>query len=112
LFERAKELQDEDKRIKELGLTVEELAFYDILAHHKGAMKDYKIIKDLVHDVTKAVKKNLQLDWFKKENARAAIRLAVKKQLRGKVDIKELNDILAEIMEQAEWQYKEWPMVG
>jgi len=112
LLERAKELQDEDKRIKELGLTEEELAFYDILAHHKGAIKNYKIIKDLVHSITQAVKKNLQLDWFKKENAKAAIRLAVKKQLRKKVDIKELNDILAEIMEQAEGQYREWPMVG
>lgn len=112
LLDRAKELQDEDLRTKELGLTEEELAFYDILAHHKGAIKDYKLIKDLVHGITQAVKKNLQLDWFKKENARAAIRLAVKKQLRGKVDIKDLNTILAEIMEQAEGQYKAWPLVS
>ena len=112
LYERAKELQEEDKRTKELGLSEEELAFYDILAKHKEAIKDYQLIKDLVSGITKAVRKNLQLDWFKKENARAAIRLAVKKQLRGKVNIKELNDILAEIMEQAEGQYKEWPLVG
>jgi len=112
LLERAKELQDEDKRIKELGLTEEELAFYDILDLHKNAIKDYSLIRDIVKNVTQAVRKNLQLDWHKKENARAAIRLAVKKQLRGKVDIKELNEILAEIMEQAEGQYKEWPMVG
>ncbi|MCK4345744.1 MAG: DUF3387 domain-containing protein [Bacteroidales bacterium] len=70
------------------------------------------MIRDIVKNVTQAVRKNLQLDWHKKENARAAIRLAVKKELRGKVDIKELNEILAEIMEQAEGQYKEWPMVG
>ena len=31
------------------------------------------------------VKKNLQLDWTKKEDAHAAICLAVKKELRGKV---------------------------
>ena len=43
---------------------------------------------------------------------KAAIRLAVKKELIGKVDIKALNNILAEIMEQAEGQYSDWPRVG
>lgn len=71
-----------------------------------------RIIDNYHKNVTRAVRKNLQLDWHKKENARAAIRLAVKKELRGKVDIKELSKILAEIMEQAEGQYKEWPMAG
>ena len=46
------------------------------------------------------------------ESAKAAMRLDVKKELRGKVDINELNKILAEIMEQAEGQYSDWPMVG
>jgi type I restriction enzyme R subunit len=45
---------------------------------------------------------------MKKEDARAAIRLAVKKELRGKVSFEELNAILQEIMEQAEGQYSEW----
>lgn len=39
---RAKELQDEDQRKKELGLSEEELAFYGILALHRDAVKDYK----------------------------------------------------------------------
>jgi len=112
LVERAKELQDEDKRKRELGLTEEELSFYDILAHHRDAIKDYKLIKEIVQKVTGAVRNNLQLDWYKKENARASIRLAVKKVLRGKVDINDLNKIMSEIMEQAEGQYREWPMVG
>ena len=112
LINRAKEMQEEDKRTKELGLSEEELAFYDILANHETAIKDYKLIKELVQKIVKAVTNNLQLDWYKKPDAQAAIRLAVKKVIRGKVDIKELNIILAEIMEQAEGQYKEWPMVG
>jgi len=112
LLEHAKEMQDEDKRKRELGLSEEELAFYDILGHHKDAIKEYALIKDIVKNVTEAVRKNLQLDWHKKENAKAAIRLAVKKELRGKVDINELNEILAEIMDQAEGQYREWPLVG
>ncbi len=61
-----------------------------------------------MHNVVKAVKSNLQIDWTNKEDAKAAIRLAVKKELRGKVSILELNAILQEIMEQAEGQFKEW----
>jgi type I restriction enzyme R subunit len=43
-----------------------------------------------------------------KEDAKAGIRLAVKKELRGKVSISELNAILQEIMEQAEGQFSDW----
>ena len=108
LIERAKQLQDEDHRTKELGLSDEELAFYDILASKKEIINESGPIQDVVHSVVKAVKSNLQIDWMNKEDAKAAIRLAVKKELRGKVKIEELNDILAEIMEQAEGQFSEW----
>jgi len=108
LVERAKEMQDEDKRKSELGLSDEELAFYDILAAKKDIINEAGPIQDVVHNVVKAVKSNLQIDWTNKEDAKAAIRLAVKKELRGKVSILELNAILQEIMEQAEGQFKEW----
>lgn len=90
----------------------EELAFYDILARHKDAIKEYDLIKELVKKVSKAVVKHLEIDWHKKESARAAIRLAVKKVLRGKVQISVLKEILSEVIEQAGGQYKEWPMGG
>ena len=108
LVERAKELQKEDTRIFELGLSEEELAFYDILAAKKEIIKEEGPIQDIVHGVVKAVKNNLQLDWTKKENAKANIRLAVKKELRGKISITKLNEILQDIMEQAEGQFGEW----
>ena len=57
----------------------EELAFYDILTRHKDAIKEYDLIKELVKKVSKAVVNHLELDWHKKESARAATRLAVKK---------------------------------
>jgi type I restriction enzyme R subunit len=112
LVERAKAMQTADVRTKELGLSDEELAFYDILFAKQDIIKESGKIQDIVHAVVKAVKNNLQLDWTKKENAKAAIRLAVKKELRGKVTITELNQILAEIMDQAEGQYSSWPGVG
>ncbi len=108
LVERAQELQQEDKRTEELGLSEEELAFYDILATKKDIIKEKGPIQDIVHAVVKAVKSNLQLDWTKKENAKAQIRVAVKRELKGKVTISKLNEILADIMEQAEGQYSDW----
>ncbi len=112
LVERAKNMQNDDLRTQELGLTEEELAFYDILFAKQDIIKEEGKIQDIVHAIVKAVKNNLQLDWTKKENAKAAIRLAVKKELRGKVTIAELNKILEEIMNQAEGQYSSWPAVG
>jgi type I restriction enzyme R subunit len=51
-----------------------------------------------------------EIDWTKKEDARAAIRLAVKKELRGKVPFSDLDNLLKEVIEQAEGQYKDWPL--
>lgn len=64
----------------------------------------------LVHKVVDSVKKNLQLDWTKKEDARAAIRLAVKKEMRGKVAYSELDKLLKEVIERAEGQFRDWPL--
>lgn len=108
LVERVKELQNDDKRSEELGLSEEELAFYDNLAAKQDIIKEKGPIQDIVHAIVKAVKSNLQLDWTKNENAKASIRLAVKKELRGKISINKLNEILQEIMEQAEGQYSDW----
>jgi type I restriction enzyme R subunit len=86
--------------------------FFDFLSKKEGIIREEGIIKDIVHNVARAVKGDLQLDWFKKEDAKATIRLAVKKALRGKVTIRALNDILSEIIEQVEGQYSDWPRMG
>jgi type I restriction enzyme R subunit len=36
----------------------------------------------------------------------------VKKELKGKVAISELDNLLKDIIEQAEGQFKDWPLVG
>lgn len=112
LLEIAEELKQDDIRTKELGLTEDELAFYDLLSDKKELLNVDGPIQDLVHKVVASVKKNLQLDWTKKGDAKAAIRLAVKKELRGRVPFDELDNLLKELIEQAEGQYGEWPLVG
>ena len=110
LLDIADEFQQDDIRTKQLGLTEDELAFYDLLSANEKILNKAGPIQDLVHKVVGSVKKNLQLDWTKKEDARAAIRLAVKKELRGKVPFSELDNLLKEVIEQAEGQYKDWPV--
>jgi type I restriction enzyme R subunit len=102
LIERAKLLQEEDHRNKELGLSDEELAFYDILAS-KGYYQRSRPCSGYC-GVVKA-KNNLQIDWMSKEDAKASIRLS-KKRIGG-ANIKN-STILQEIMDQAEGQYAEW----
>lgn len=112
LLDIAAEFKNDDIRTEELGLTEDELAFYDLLAANEKLLNEKGPIQDLAHKVVASVKKNLQLDWTKKENAKAAIRLAVKKELRGKIPFSELDQLLKEVIEQAEGQYGNWPLVG
>lgn len=112
LLDIAAEFKNDDKRTKELGLTEDELAFYDLLSANEKLLNMQGPIQDLVHKVVASVKKNLQLDWTKKENAKAAIRLALKRELKGIVPFSELDKLLKDVLEQAEGQYKEWPLVG
>lgn len=104
----ARDMQEEDERRRVLGLTEEEEAFYEILDSHKNAVGDFELIKEIVKEVTAAVKKNLQIDWYKKPDARAQIMLSVKRVLMKKGVAEELQEILNEIMEQAEARYREW----
>lgn len=112
LLDIATEFKNDDIRTKQLGLTEDELAFYDLLSANEKIINQSGPIQDLVHKVVALVKKNLQLDWTKKEDARSAIRLAVKKELKGKVPFSELDNLLKEVLEQAEGQYKDWPLMA
>jgi type I restriction enzyme R subunit len=101
-------MNNEDKTRIQLGLTEEEEAFYEILANHKTAISDFELIKEIVKEITASIKKNLQIDWFKKPDARAQIMLAVRRVLQKKGVSAELKEIMDEIMEQAEARYREW----
>ncbi|WP_192823692.1 type I restriction enzyme endonuclease domain-containing protein [Rufibacter sp. LB8] len=104
----AKQMQEEDQIRQQLGLTEEEEAFYQILANHPNAIQDFDLIKDLVKKILAEVKKSAsQPDWYKKDDTKAQLQLAVKKVLRFKVQA-DLQEILDEILEQAEERYKVW----
>ncbi len=108
----AKEYPDEDVRRKQLGLTEEEEAFYEILAHHKTALQDFELMKELVKEITVVIKKNLKVDWYKKQDLVAMIKRSVRLTLMKKGVMQELHEILDEIMEQVDARYREWEEVA
>ncbi|MDQ5929905.1 MAG: type restriction enzyme subunit, partial [Bacteroidota bacterium] len=82
LSEIAKEMQLEDKKSENLGLTPEEYAFYSVLKDNDSTsfLEDHKM-KELIHTIVDLVRKNATVDWSKRDDVRATLRLAVKKIL-------------------------------
>ena len=84
LIQLAKDLNEEQQRGNELGLTADEIAFYDALASHataKEVMGD-KNLRAIAHELTKTVKENMTVDWNKKASSRANMRRSVKRLLK------------------------------
>ena len=78
----AREMKLEDNSATELGLTPEEYAFYSILAENSStkSLEVYKI-KEIVHLIIEIIRKNATVDWDKRDDVRAKLRLMVKKVL-------------------------------
>ena len=84
LLETAKEITDLYKKGEQLGLSPEELAFYDALTkpeHIKDFYENDELI-ELTKELTEMLRKNRTIDWQKKETARASMRRMVKRLLK------------------------------
>ena len=84
LISLAKEIKQARNRGDELNLNDDELAFYDALAQNASArevMGDEKLCI-IAHELLEIVRKNVSIDWELRENARAQIRVIVKRILR------------------------------
>ena len=84
LLKTAEEITNLYKNGEKLGLTQEELAFYDALTkpeHIKDFYENDQLIA-LTHELTDMLQKNRTIDWQKKETARASMRKMVKRLLK------------------------------
>ncbi len=84
LIEFAKELRDDPKRAETMGLSDEELAFYDALAQSESAVQvlgDAQL-RAIARDLVKSVRESVTIDWNLRESVRAVIRLKIKRILR------------------------------
>ncbi|MDK2742873.1 MAG: type I restriction endonuclease subunit R [Nitrospira sp. BO4] len=80
----AKVMHRAHERGERLGLTEEELAFYDALETNDSAVKVLgdETLRTIAREVSDAVRKNVTIDWTVRENVRAQLRVIVKRILR------------------------------
>jgi type I restriction enzyme R subunit len=84
LIRLAREMREAQRRGDELGLSEEELAFYDALETNDSAVAVLgdETLRKIARELTEAVRRNATIDWTQKENARARLRVMVKRVLR------------------------------
>jgi type I restriction enzyme, R subunit len=84
LIQLAKEMRAAQARGEQLGLTHDELAFYDALEVNDSAVKILgdDALRAIARELVENVKKNATIDWTVKESVRAKLRVIVKRILR------------------------------
>ena len=80
----AKELREADKRGEKLGLSTEEIAFYDALETNDSAVKVLgdETLRVIARDLVEAVRHNVTIDWTEREAVKAKLRVMVKRVLK------------------------------
>ncbi|NPV54724.1 MAG: type I restriction endonuclease subunit R [Firmicutes bacterium] len=84
LIELAKQMREAARRGEDLGLTEEELAFYDALETNDSAVAILgdEVLKAIAQELVETVRKNITIDWTVRENVRAKMRVMIKRILR------------------------------
>lgn len=101
----AKQIAAANKEGKELGLTADELAFYDALTKPR-AIKDFYENEELIaitKELTETLRKNKTIDWQQRKSARAKMRMLIKKLLKKhKYPPEGMEDAVQTVMTQCE----------
>lgn len=105
LLNLAKQIQTVQQEGQKLGLTADELAFYDALTKPQ-AIKDFYENEELIaitKELADALRKNKTIDWQKRDSARAKMRMLIKKLLKKhKYPPEGMDDAVQTVMLQCE----------
>jgi type I restriction enzyme R subunit len=84
LIQLAKNMREAAARGEALGMSADELAFYDALETNDSAVKVLgdDTLKTIARELVATVKKNVKIDWTIRDNVRAQLRVLVKRILR------------------------------
>lgn len=84
LIDLAKKLKEDQAQRNALGLSDEELAFYDALADNDSARKLMSdvTLQQIAKELTQAIRANLTVDWAIRSSVQAKMRTTVKKLLK------------------------------
>ncbi len=113
LVEMAKKFREAASRGELLGLTEDEVRFYDALATNESAVRELtdETLKKIVHELTENLRQNLSVDWNERESVRAKLRLMVKRVLRKYKYPPDAADAAVElVLRQAHALGEEWAM--
>lgn len=101
----AKQIAAAKKEGDQLGLTADELAFYDALTKPQ-AIKDFYENEELIaitKELADTLRRNKTIDWQKRESARAKMRMLIKKLLKKhKYPPEGMEDAVQTVMTQCE----------
>ncbi|WP_203563816.1 type I restriction enzyme endonuclease domain-containing protein [Deefgea sp. CFH1-16] len=107
----AKKFREAAGRGESLGLSEDEVKFYDALANNESAVRELpdETLKRIAHELTENLRKNISVDWSQRESFRAKLRIMVKRILRKygyPPDFQE--DAIQTMLQQAEALSAEW----
>lgn len=105
LLKMAQQIREAHDAGDDLGLSEDELAFYDALTKPQ-AIKDFYENDELIaitKELTEALRKNRSIDWQKRDSARAKMRMMIKRLLKKhKYPPEGMDDAVATVMLQCE----------
>ena len=101
----AKQIREAKEAGEELGLTADELAFYDALTRPQ-AIKDFYENDELIaitKELAEKLRKNRTIDWQKRDSARARMRMMIRKLLKDhRYPPEGMDDAVTTVMQQCE----------
>lgn len=110
LLEIADEIKKLDAESKELGLSEEEVVFYDTLAADPDLKKAGIDIKEFVKELTKRIRRDLAIDWTNNETIKARIRQNVRLLLlqKGFTELVQTERLIESIYQETVRVYREY----
>ncbi|HHQ49240.1 MAG TPA: DUF3387 domain-containing protein, partial [Acidobacteria bacterium] len=111
LIQLAKEMREANARGEKLGLSEDELAFYDALETNDSAVKVLgdETLRHIARELVTTIRNNVTIDWTLRENVRAHLRVLVKRILRRYGDPPDKQEKATQtVLEQAALLSSEW----
>ncbi len=111
LLKMAKEYNQVASRGEQLGLSDDEVAFYDALETNEASVRDLgdDTLKKIAVELTDNLRRNTTIDWAVRETVRARLRLMVKRILRKyKYPPDQEKRAIEIVLEQAETLSESW----
>lgn len=111
LIAMAKEFQAELEREQALGLSPDEIAFYDALANNESAVRELgdDTLKKIALEITEKLRISTTVDWQVRESVRAKLRILVRRTLqRWKYPPDKQDEAVELVLKQAEMLSNAW----